>query len=471
MKANIIFGTQLFAAHPAVTDDAPIIMIESEAVCRALPYHQQKLIFVLSSMRHYGEWLRDQGKEVWYIELQERPINDVLADLVTQRGITHLGYMQPSTKGQRRSMQAFCASRELASTVYPTQLFVTDDDTFRDWFVAQKSPVMEQFYRQQRRRLGILIEPDGSPVGGSWNYDHDNRQALLKSHRGIPQLPIPDPDQITRDVTTLVRRHFPDHPGAGTEPWLPVTFQDARSALQRFVNERFGLFGRYEDAMKSGESFLYHSVLSPLINIGLLTVDEVLQAVLAADVPLASKEGFVRQLIGWREYMNGLYWNVDWTGRNYFGFDRQLEDWWYTDDWQSAPLPDAVKHALSSTHRYGYNHHIERLMVLGNWFLLNEYDPWSVNRWFSSMYVDAYEWVMLPNVIGMSQYADGGIVATKPYIAGDAYLKRMGHFAPSSDPALQFTTHYWSFLARNHDKLQDNWRLKPILNQARKRAG
>lgn len=332
---------------------------------------------------------------------------------------------------------------------------------------------MEDFYRWQRRRTGILM--DGSqPAGRRWNFDADNREPLPKGGIDVPPPPVAETDEITRQVIAEVADRFPDAPGDPAGFWLPVTPEAAGAWLDDFVSRRLALFGRYEDAMAADEPFLFHSLLSPLLNIGLLTVDEVVDAALGAreDVPLAALEGFLRQVIGWREYMRGAYRAMPGLiDANHFGLNRRLEPWWYTGRGIPDDLPVPVRTVLERVHRWGYAHHIERLMVLGNWFLLQGYDPREVYEWFCALFVDAYEWVMVPNVQGMSQFADGGRVATKPYISGGAYLQKMGSWwataADARDSA--FTSAYWGFLEEHEDRLAGNPRLALPLAQMRKR--
>ncbi|MDX5400738.1 MAG: cryptochrome/photolyase family protein, partial [Actinomycetes bacterium] len=332
--------------------------------------------------------------------------------------------MSATDRGVDARLARLCRAEGVATAVHPDALFLTPAADLDDWFAGHPSTPMEDFYRWQRRRTGILMEGD-APAGGRWNFDADNRQPLPRGGLTIPPLPIPEPDDITRAVMEEVARRFPDHPGDAADFWLPVRPDGARAWLADFVARRLASFGPYEDAMAAGEPFLFHSVLSPLLNVGLLTVAEILDAILAAPdaVPLASLEGFVRQVIGWREYMRGAYRAVPGLrDANHFGLTRRLEPWWYTGRDIPDDLPVPVRTVPERVHRWGYAHHIERLMVLGNWFLLQGYHPREVFDWFSALFVDAYEWVMVPNVQGMSQYADGGGVATKPYVSGGAYL-------------------------------------------------
>lgn len=470
MRAYLILGNQLHRDHPALAVDNtdPIIMVESAAACSRLPYHQQKLTFILSAMRHFRDYARSHDKTVHYNELQPKSLVKILPEIVAAHQITHLLYQRPADKGMRQALETWAKSNNIKTEILPSQLFMTSPGQFSEWYTSQKLPKMESFYRQQRIRTGYLME-GGKPQGDTWNYDQENRKPLPKNFASTPNIYIPNPDKTTTEVHALVKQSFATHPGSTSEPWLPVTFVEADKALHRFITERLPQFGMYEDAMRDGDAFLFHSVLSPLINVGLLSPKTVVEAAIASDAPLAAKEGFVRQIIGWREYMYGLYNHMpELATANYFGFTKELEPWWYTTDFASQPIPKAVKHALRTVHQYGYNHHIERLMILGNWFLLNEYNPHSVNRWFMSMYVDAAEWVMLPNVIGMSQYADGGRVATKPYISGDSYLKKMGRFEPSTTGA-NYTDLFWKFLYKHHTQLVSNHRMSMMLRQAQKR--
>ena len=357
-----------------------------------------------------------------------------------------------------------------------SELFITPLGDLEEWMVKNPKSNMETFYRWQRKRLGYLME-DGKPTGGAWNYDQENRKPLPKNFSESPKLPEINRDAITKDVIEIIEKLYPNNPGSADSMWLPVTHEDAEIWLNDFIKNRLELFGKYEDAIDANEAFLYHSALSPLINCGMIDpkmcVDKAIEAYENGRAPLSSVEGFVRQIIGWREYMYGMYLKMQkYKELNYFGFTKELEDWWYESNHPAhAELPLPVRIALKNVHNHGYNHHIERLMVLGNWFLLNSYNPMSVYRWFSAMYVDAYEWVMVPNVIGMSQYADGGKVASKPYISGGNYLKKMGHWSGINQEDLDvFTKLYWDFLDNNYDKLKTNYRMQIVLKQAAMRA-
>lgn len=474
MNISLIFGTQLHYDHPALTDPAvdAIVMIEAQDLCKKLPYHKHKLIFILSAMRHFAEHAKPTGKKILYRDIATTP-NFLLAlrSIVQEYNVTTLSFMQPADKSTQNKLQKFCLDNNLTNIAYPSQLFITPSNDLKTWFEENPRLNMEQFYRWQRKRTGYLMY-DEKPVGNQWNFDEENRKPLPKNHNSIPSVPTIRHSVITKEVIKTVDSLFSNHPGNSENFWLPTTHKEANGWLSDFIKKRLSLFGTYEDAIDTHEPFLYHSILSPLLNCGLLSVKECVERAIDAydrgGAPLHSVEGFVRQIIGWREYMYGMYKQMDnFKTMNYFKCNKELEEWWYASDAKEhKQLPLPVRLALKRTHTYSYNHHIERLMVLGNWFLLNNYHPLSVYTWFSAMYVDAYEWVMVPNVIGMSQFADGGKVATKPYISGGNYLKKMGRWENIDNTDLQqFTDLYWKFLEKHYDKLKSNYRMNIVLKR------
>jgi deoxyribodipyrimidine photolyase-related protein len=475
MKAALILGTQLLEEHPAYGDDEidEYFFVESDALFRRLPYHQHKIVLILASMRHEARRLTEAGRTVRYVRLaEEASFADGVGRLVRAHDADGLAWMSAADRGVDGRLHRLAARLGLRTRVYDDALFFTPGDLLDGWFAEHPTALMEDFYRWQRRRTGLLMDGD-EPVGGRWNFDADNRHPLPRGGIDVPESPVVAPDEITAEVIEEVATRFADHPGDAHTFWLPVTHAAARSVLDAFVTERLGLFGRYEDAMAADEPFLFHSVLSPALNIGLVTADEVVTAVVAAEgAPLASVEGYVRQVIGWREYMRGMYRSrPELAHAKHFRHRRALEPWWYSGRDVPDDLPEPVRRVLERVHEWGYAHHIERLMVLGNWFLLQGYAPREVNRWFLSLFVDAYDWVMVPNVMGMSQYADGGVVATKPYVSGGAYLQKMGRWWPSAAAAKDsvFTEAYWDFLETNEHRLDDNPRLFRPLAQMRAR--
>ncbi|HEX5858354.1 MAG TPA: cryptochrome/photolyase family protein [Microbacterium sp.] len=477
MKAALVLATQLFEHHPAF-DDPDIelfLFVESDAAFRRRPYHSHKIVLLLAAMRHAADRLEREGRRVARVRL-ERDVGfaEGLRALVREHEVDALAWMSATDRGVDERLLRLCAEQGLRTRIYPDELFITPAADVDEWFrAAPPTARMEDFYRWQRRRTGILMD-GAQPAGKRWNFDADNREPLPRDGIAVPPLPALVLDATTRATIAEVAERFPDAPGDPADFWLPVTPEEARAWLDDFVENRLELFGRYEDAMAEGEPFLFHSVSSALLNIGLLRVDEVVAAALGAGdrVPLASLEGFLRQVIGWREYMRGAYRAMPHLREaNHLGQTRRLEPWWYTGRDIPDDLPIPVRTVLERVHRWGYAHHIERLMVLGNWFLLQGYHPREAYDWFSALFVDAYEWVMVPNVQGMSQYADGGRVATKPYISGGAYLQKMGSWWPNAQQARDsaFTSAYWAFLEEHEDQLVGNRRLDLPLAQMRKR--
>ncbi|MEX0151829.1 cryptochrome/photolyase family protein [Microbacterium sp. LMI1-1-1.1] len=474
IKAALILATQQFAEHPAYADDDvdEFFFIESAPRFAKLPYHRHKIVLLVSAMRHTAARLEAEGKTVRRITLDDDlGFKAGLERLLATRHVAELVWMSDPNRPVDERIARICADHDVDTDVLSDGLFLTPEEEVDGWFAEHPTPLMEDFYHWQRRRTGILMD-GGTPVGRRWNFDAENRKPLPKKGVDIPALPQLEPDEITAQVIAEVDERFPEHPGAAEEFWLPVTPEQARDWLDVFVAERLTDFGRYEDAMKADEPFLFHAIISPMLNIGLLTVEEVVAAATRTDAPLASIEGFLRQVVGWREYMRGMYRaHPKLEHVNALHNEKRIEKYWYTATRMPSDLPVPVRTVLERVHRWGYAHHIERLMVLGNWFLLQGYAPRQVNAWFLALFVDAYDWVMIPNVMGMSQFADGGFVATKPYVSGGAYLQKMGSWWPSAQDAKDsvFTDAYWEFLERNEDVLAGNHRLGLALAQMRKR--
>lgn len=471
-RAVLVWGTQLSLSSSALAEapDAPVLLIESEQLCRRRRYHQQKLVLVLAAMRGFADDLRAAGRDVVHVPL-EQALPSYWAELARQcerLGVTELVAMRTADRTPTEVLERWCAARAITLTLTDNTLFLTSHEEFAGWARTQKRLQLEQFYRWQRKRLDVLMEGD-EPVGGQWNFDHDNRKPLPKDYV-VPARTWPQPTAHEQAVRTLVAERFGDHPGSLDEHWLPTTRAGSLQLLADFVRDHLPLFGDYEDAMRPGEPFVHHSVLSPALNLGLLHPGEVLDAVLLADAPLAAVEGFVRQVIGWREFVHGLYLHkpATWRAANALDNHEPLPRWlWELGEAPEPPLTGV----LQTLRTYGWTHHIERLMVLGSWMLLHDSDPAEVLEWFTCMYVDAYEWVMVPNVIGMSQYADGGLdaggFASKPYISGSAYLQKMGGWWPTgaAAKASAWTPAYWEFLERHYEQLRHNHRLAPVLKR------
>jgi deoxyribodipyrimidine photolyase-related protein len=450
MKTGVwIFGDQCdrhASSLKTAPADSPVVFVESLKFCRRRPYHWQKLVLIFSSMRHFAAELQSQGRPVHYYKLAD-DFADGLAQFVRATGIETLYVMEPNDHDRTIAMPAIAKKIGCRITVTPNNQFLADHDTFDEWADGKKSLVMESFYRQQRVRLNVLVEPDGSPTGGKWNLDKLNRVGRIPQQLAIPKPFAVDPDQITREVIDDVHRVFRGQCFGGDVSvdemrqrfsW-PVTPEQATQSLRRFLASRLENFGPYEDAMTTRSWSLWHSHLSVCMNCGLLhpqlIVDETLKHAMpkirSGEIPINSVEGFLRQVIGWREFMRGIYWRemtrhgtTPYPMRNQLNANHPLPDFYWTGETDM----NCLHHCVQPVIERGYSHHISRLMVLGNFALLHGISPQRVNEWFIYAYADGYEWVTTPNVVGMSLYADGGIVATKPYAAGGAYINKMSNY-------------------------------------------
>jgi deoxyribodipyrimidine photolyase-related protein len=468
-----ILGDQLLARHTALAaaeqavrrGNVRVVLVESVARSRRLPYQRKKLVLLFSAMRHYAEELRKLGWQVDTIQAEF-----MLAGLqahVAHRRPAELLVMAASEIAGRRWQQGKLAEQlGLPVRVLPNNQFLAGQF---DLFPAAKPDqrvVLETFYRAMRRRFGLLMEGD-QPLGGRWNFDADNRKPLPKGLRP-PAPPSFPPDDITRSVMAEVAAL----PGIGSVDGfdLAVTRAQAEAAFDDFLAHRLAGFGPYEDAMSSQHPLLFHSLLSPYLNIGLLEPLELARAAEGAyhagQAPLNSVEGFVRQVVGWREYIYWQYWRLagQWQGFNAWQAQRSLPAFFWSGETEMACLRSAISRALDS----GYTHHIERLMLLSNFCLLAGVEPMQVNDWFLAAFVDAYEWVMLPNVLGMGLNADGGRTATKPYIASANYIHKMSDYcagcrynpkARTGPDACPFNFLYWNFLLEHEQTLRRNPRL------------
>ena len=436
---------------------------------------KQRTALFLTAMRHFALALQEAGRAVHYTRLDANGNAGGLAAQL-QADVTRLKPAQliMTAPGDWRVLRAIRTAAE--TTGIPLEVredrhFFTSVREFAAHARGRKSLRMEYFYREQRKRKGILMGDDGEPLGGQWNFDSENREAFdANGPEFVPPRSRFEPDAITREVIALVNARFADHPGHLDSFAWPVTRNDSLKSLQAFIDDRLPMFGRYQDAIWPGEPWLHHSHLSAALNLKLLSPREVVAAAERAyrdgKAPLASVEGFIRQILGWREYVRGIYWTQmpAYADRNALEAHHDLPPWYWTGDTDMACLRDA----LNQTLEHGYAHHIQRLMVTGLYALLFGVEPRQVHAWYLAVYVDAVEWVELPNTLGMSQYADGGVMASKPYIATGKYLQRMSPHCKncSYDPAQRtgeracpFTTLYWDFLMRHEALLAKNPRV------------
>ncbi len=452
-EATIIYPHQLFKNSPAVKDGRRIYLVEEPLLLTHNPIHRQKLIFHKLSLDAYQRELESGGYTVTRLTLKDhKNTSDVFARL-KQDEVTTV-HIADTTDDY---LEQAIADSGLQRVWYDSPLFLLPKSEAGERFTASKK-FMASFYKQLRKDRDVLIDGDGKPLGGQWSFDEDNRKKLPKD------IELPDDLRNVGNAKTSAAEAWAAQVEAEVYGeagcWLPYTHAGAEEFLQEFLRTRFTNFGPYEDAMTTRGTRLFHSTLSPLINVGLLTPQQVLDEALSYaetnDVPLNSLEGFVRQIQGWREFIRASY-EVD--GRamrssNFFSHTRPLPPCF----WDASTEIDPVDHVITTARTYGYTHHIERLMVMGNFMLLCQLDPHEVYRWFMGLYVDAYDWVMVPNVYGMSQFTDGGSFATKPYISGANYIKKMSDF-PGGEWEDTWTALYWQFIATHEDIFLKNHRM------------
>ena len=474
----VVLGDQLDAQSSAFEGFDPtrdrVWMAEVMEESTHVPSSKPRTALFLSAMRHFAATLRDQGWPVHYVRLDDADnamtLPGELAKALQQARPERLILSAPGDWRVWRDLQAVAQAHGVPLEVRDDTHFFTTVRDFAAHAKGRKQLRMEYWYRALRQRFGILMDGD-APEGGQWNFDADNRESF--GAQGPEALPAPQrfaPDAVTREVMALVDARLASHPGTLAQFDWPVTRAQALQALDDFIRHRLPLFGRYEDALWSGQPWLYHSQLSAALNLKLLNPREVVAAAEAAyrdgHAPLASVEGFIRQILGWREYVRGIYWTQmpDYLARNALQAEADLPGCFWDGQTEMACLRDA----LTQTLRWGYAHHIQRLMVIGLYALLLGVRPQEVHTWFLSVYVDAVEWVELPNTLGMSQFGDGGVMASKPYVASGKYIQRMGNhcaqcrFDPAQsvgENACPYTTLYWDFLIRHREALARNPRM------------
>ncbi len=453
MSAFLIFPHQLFEETLEQVADI-FYVVESDLFFKQYAFHKQKLLFHRASMRAFADRLRAAGKNVEYIESQD-PRSSELVLAASLSG--EVALFDPNDYLLARRLR-----RKAAVHLLPSPNFLNTDTAL----LGTRKPYFQTaFYTQQRKDRGILLEDDGKPLGGQWTYDTENRKKIPKNTFIPAPFPIQEPNEYIREAIEYVERHFPNNPGTCDLPfsgaYYPVTHIDAQSALDLFLRERMHLFGDYEDAIKAHEKTLFHSILSPLINAGLLNPAKVIERVAASGGPLNSVEGFIRQVLGWREFVQLLYRKIGVQQRttNYWNFTHEMPKAFYDGTTGLAPIDQTIQKLLKT----GYNHHIERLMVLGNFMLLCEIKPDAVYRWFMEMYIDAYDWVMVPNIYGMSQFSDGGLMTTKPYICGSNYILKMSDY-PKGEWQEIWDGLFWRFLDKQRETFRKNPRWAMLIS-------
>lgn len=464
MEAALIFPHQLFVNHPSLKPGRMVLIVENHLFFRQFPFHRKKLIFHRASMKAYAQHLISAGYRVQYIECHE-PAAEMknMAPLLEKLEISSMHLVHVTDDWLERQLQKLSGLTGISLHWDDGPGFLLKQDELSKHPLTNKGNLHAAFYTRMRTSLRILTDSENKPLGGQWSFDADNRKRYPAGMRP-PAMPLFGQNKYVEEARIYVKKHFPDNPGDTDDFFYPVTHDEASVWLHDFIKNRLASFGPYEDAIVHKETLLHHSLLSPLINAGILTIQDVLDTTLnmqdSKHIPIASLEGFIRQVIGWREYIRLIYekkGRLQRTG-NHWNFSRKIPASFWQGNTGIAPVDITIKKVL----RTGYCHHIERLMVLGNFMLLCEFDPDEVYAWFMALFIDAYDWVMVPNIYGMSQYADGGLMCTKPYISGSNYLVKMSDY-PKGDWQAIWDALFWRFMHVYRDRLSPNPRLGMLI--------
>jgi deoxyribodipyrimidine photolyase-related protein len=460
-EVTLIFPNQLFDEHPALAKSRDVLLIEDPLFFGdqkyPLKFHKMKLTFHRASMKLNSNGLMNKKYKVHYLEysaLQKE--ENYLFNWLIKGKYNSIHFCKVDDFILDKRLKRLANKYSIGITEYFNPSFLNDENYLKEYFRDKKGYFQHYFYIDQRKKYNILIE-NGKPVQGKWSLDSENRKTLPKDLE-IPQLAIAAYDNnIINEAKEYVNLHFAENPGKNENFYLPISNSEAKKWLDDFLINKFHHFGDYQDAIVKDESFLFHSLLSPLLNAGLLTPDYVLERTLkfidSNSIPLNSAEGFIRQIIGWREFIRAVYLieGVNQRNSNFWNNQRKIPESFYTATTGIEPIDATIKKLLET----GYNHHIERLMLLGNFMLLCEIHPNDVYAWFMEMYIDAYDWVMVPNVYGMSQFADGGLMSTKPYISSSNYVKKMSDFKTGNWTKI-WDAFFWNFVNKNQKYFATN---------------
>lgn len=464
-SVNLIFPHQLFELSP-LPKDSTWYIVEEYLFFNQYNFHKQKLIFHRASLKFYENFLREKGMQVQYISSESEHADvRTLIDHLAGKGNKVIHYMDPVDDwlGTRIAHAANNCGIEIKK--YDSPGFLLKTEELSDYFSNEGTSFFQaDFYKSQRKRFEILVDEKKKPIGGKWSFDKENRKKY-PSTKKPPKIKCVDKSSYWQEAMQHVDTVYPDNPGEATSEFVyPHTFSQAKDWFADFLENRFEEFGTYEDAIVSNENILNHSLISPLVNAGLLSVHQVVKELtdhaLQNDIPINSLEGLVRQLIGWREFIRGVY---VYKGRmerthNFWGFTRKIPPSFYDGSTGVVPVDQTIRKVIET----GYCHHIERLMILGNFMLLCEFDPDEVYRWFMELFIDSYDWVMVPNVYGMSQFADGGLMATKPYISGSNYVLKMSDYS-KGDWTPVWDGLFWNFMHQQRSFFEKNPRLSMLL--------
>jgi len=463
----IIFPHQLLENHPALSVARDVYLVEDKRFFTDYKFHKKKLLFHMESMLSYKKKLIAGGYKVRYVKQDSANTDSILTELLSKTSLKDIYVADPCDHKLMRRLRKLCGKNHKNLQVLDSPSFITSNNVLENFFKTGKNLSMSSFYIRQRKQLDILVKND-KPVGGKWSFDPENRKKLPKG-LSIPELQTPS-TRPSKNSISRIQKNYGTNPGQVGDFVFPVTRLDARKWLEDFIANRLEFFGDYEDSISTQSVFVFHSVLSPLLNVGLLTPKEVLGKVLTAadnrEIPLNSLEGFIRQIIGWREFVRNAYLFIGDKQRksNFWNCSNNLPGPFYDGTTGIEPVDKITNRVL----RHCYCHHIERLMILGNFMLLCEIHPDEVYRWFMELFIDAYDWVMVPNVYGMSQYADGGLITSKPYISSSNYIRKMSDF--TAGPWCEiWDALFWRFVEKHRDVFAENPRMKVMTFQLKRK--
>lgn len=476
MKAlTLLYPHQLFWPNPALHKNQSVVLVEDPLFFTQYHFHQQKIVFHRATLKAYQQRLEKSGYSVYYIETAgaDQTLFIHLSKL-SKKGLQELHYIDPVDDWLHKKIKKLAITISLTLRMQDNPGFLNNNRDVADFFNQRKTYFQTDFYCWQRKQRKILVDKNGKPTGGQWTFDAANRKRY-PDNVPPPELPKQKASALLKEALQYTQQHFPKNPGDINHFLYPVTHEDAQQWFKDFLKNRFHDFGDYEDAISTQHAWLHHSLLSPLLNVGLLTPQQVIEQSLAYatqhKIPLNSLEGFVRQIMGWREFIKIVYEREGAIQRtkNYWKFTRKIPSTFWTANTGIEP----IDHLIKQLQQHAYTHHIERLMVLGNFMLLCEFDPNEVYRWFMEWYIDSYDWVMVPNVYGMTQFADGGLMTTKPYISGSNYILKMSTWKKGKTQLLEGVGQvcwteiwdglFWRFMDKQRQFFSKNPRLGMLL--------
>lgn len=459
MKAAVIYPHQLFSHNPALEEAEKVFLVEEPLFFTQFKFHQQKLVLHRAAMKFYEDYLKQRDHDVRYVEVGELGKTGDIAEILKDEDVEEVVFLNLVDDWTQTRLTESLDGAKIEYEQKDTPMFINTAEDIKKYFGGKDSFSMTKFYRRERERHDILMTDDGEPEGGKLTFDTENRKKMPKDVEP-PEISRPEQNEFVEEAIEYVKENFGDNYGNAEDFAYPVTFEDAEKWLDNFLEKRLEKFGDYEDAIAKDEEFIFHGVLTPMLNTGLLTpnqiIDKTLEFADENDTPMNSLEGFIRQIMGWREFMRAIYVVLGRKQRtsNFWNHERKLPESFWTGETGIDPLDDVIKKLLKNA----YNHHIERLMIVGNFMVLTEIHPDEAYAWFMEMYIDAYDWVMVPNVYGMSLYADGGKITTKPYISGSNYIRKMSDYSTGNWSEI-WDGLYWRFVDKHKDFFKSNPRL------------